>query len=438
MPAVAPSQLASDYDHFVIPKAMEADDIRRVQADWVRAAKARARRGLRHRLRLRRPQLPAAAVPLAVLQPAHGRVRRLAGEPGALLARDAGGRARGGRRRLRDRRAALRGRARPRRGRARGGARVHPPRRSPRGPLGRERRLDHRVVEGLGRLALLLRGLPARVDRPRARGDCEADRRRRPAHEPRPDGGDRPLGRLGPDRRSTAVDRRPLPAQEGRGGPLRRDPRVHRLQHLHRKAEWGSHIGCTQNATAGEEYRRGWHPERFERAENADRDVLVVGAGPAGMECAIVLGKRGFRRVHLVDAEAEIGGCMRWIPQLPGLGEWAPGRQLAPDPAREAPERRGDHGRAARRGRRARRTAPRSSCVATGARWAGDGLHDLTHAPIPGADASLAHVLTPEQVMLEGKRPAGEARGRLRRRGLLHRRGPRRAARRRGSSRWSS
>ncbi|MGH2996757.1 MAG: FAD-binding protein, partial [Gaiellaceae bacterium] len=78
------------------------------------------------------------------------------------------------------------------------------------------------------------------------------------------------------------------------------------------KSDPGGNIGCTQNATAGEEFRRGWHPERFEPAENRDRDVLVVGAGPAGMECAIVLGKRGFRRVHLVDAEVEIGGIMRW------------------------------------------------------------------------------------------------------------------------------
>ena len=35
-----------------------------------------------------------------------------------------------------------------------------------------------------------------------------------------------------------------------------------------------------------------------------------------------MLGKRGMRRVHLVEAEAEIGGIMRWIPNLPGLGEW--------------------------------------------------------------------------------------------------------------------
>jgi dimethylamine/trimethylamine dehydrogenase len=89
------------------------------------------------------------------------------------------------------------------------------------------------------------------------------------------------------------------------------------------KSEGGNHIGCTQNATAGEEYRRGWHPEQFEPAENRDRDVLVVGAGPAGMECAIVLGKRGFRRVHLVDAGEDIGGIMRWVPRLPGRASGA-------------------------------------------------------------------------------------------------------------------
>jgi dimethylamine/trimethylamine dehydrogenase len=45
--------------------------------------------------------------------------------------------------------------------------------------------------------------------------------------------------------------------------------------------------------------------------------------------------------------------------------------------------------------------------VATGAGWCGDGMSGVTRAPIPGADASLPHVLTPEQVMVEGKRPPG-------------------------------
>ena len=58
-------------------------------------------------------------------------------------------------------------------------------------------------------------------------------------------------------------------------------------------------LWCTQNATIGEEYRRGWHPEKFTEAKEK-KSVLVVGAGPAGMECAVVLGKRGYD-VHLVD-----------------------------------------------------------------------------------------------------------------------------------------
>jgi dimethylamine/trimethylamine dehydrogenase len=172
-------------------------------------------------------------------------------------------------------------------------------------------------------------------------------------------------------------------------------------------AEYGNQIRCTQNATVGEEYRRGWHPERFNRAANADRDVLVVGAGPAGLECAIILGKRGMRRVHLVEAEPEIGGIMRWIPRLPGLGEW--GRVL--------------NWRAVQLGKlsnvevitgtrldaeAAREYGAEIVVVATGARWAGDGVNYVTHAPIPGVDTTLPHVLTPEQVMLEGKVPPGE------------------------------
>jgi dimethylamine/trimethylamine dehydrogenase len=45
--------------------------------------------------------------------------------------------------------------------------------------------------------------------------------------------------------------------------------------------------------------------------------------------------------------------------------------------------------------------------VASGAHWAGDGLSGVTRRPIPGADSALPHVLTPEQVMVDGKRPPG-------------------------------
>jgi dimethylamine/trimethylamine dehydrogenase len=164
----------------------------------------------------------------------------------------------------------------------------------------------------------------------------------------------------------------------------------------------GPPLICTQNATAGEEYRRGWHPERFETAANADNDVLVVGAGPAGMECAMVLGKRGMRRVHLVEAQEDMGGIMRWIPSLPGLGEWARVvnyRKIQIDKLRNVefiPDTKLDARGVAEYG-------AEIVIVATGAYWATDGLNGATHDTIPGADASLPHILTPEQIMVEGK-----------------------------------
>ncbi len=48
--------------------------------------------------------------------------------------------------------------------------------------------------------------------------------------------------------------------------------------------------------------------------------------------------------------------------------------------------------------------------MATGSRWSGSGVQAGTHEPIEGADAALAHVLTPEQVADEGKRPPGGSR----------------------------
>jgi len=173
------------------------------------------------------------------------------------------------------------------------------------------------------------------------------------------------------------------------------------------KAEWGNHIGCTQNATAGEEYRRGWHPEKFEPAANADNDVLVVGAGPAGMECAIVLGKRGFRRVHLVDAAPEIGGVMRWVPKLPGLGEW--GRFVNWRAVQLENLKNVEVITATELSAQSiREYGAEIVILATGARWATDGLNALTHEPISGADAVLPNILTPEQIMLEGKAVPGK------------------------------
>ncbi len=79
---------------------------------------------------------------------------------------------------------------------------------------------------------------------------------------------------------------------------------------------YGVPIRCTQNATIGEEWRKGWHPETITRSKKREA-ALVVGAGPAGLEAALTLAMRGLD-VSLVDREAEIGGRLRWESRLPG------------------------------------------------------------------------------------------------------------------------
>ena len=81
-----------------------------------------------------------------------------------------------------------------------------------------------------------------------------------------------------------------------------------------------SPIRCTQNPSMGEEWRRGWHPEHY-RPRHADERVLVVGAGPAGLEAAMALGKRGCE-VVLVERSRTLGGRVAAEARLPGLAEW--------------------------------------------------------------------------------------------------------------------
>ncbi|WP_342618514.1 FAD-dependent oxidoreductase [Rhodoferax sp. GW822-FHT02A01] len=79
-------------------------------------------------------------------------------------------------------------------------------------------------------------------------------------------------------------------------------------------------IRCTQNPTMGEEWRKGWHPERIATAQSKD-SVLVVGAGPAGLELARALGQRGYE-VALADAGKRVGGRLLNDAALPGLSTW--------------------------------------------------------------------------------------------------------------------
>ena len=79
-------------------------------------------------------------------------------------------------------------------------------------------------------------------------------------------------------------------------------------------------IRCTQNPTMGEEWRKGWHPERIPTRVSEDT-VLIVGGGPAGLECARALGQRGYA-VTLAEAGAAFGGRVRGESLLPGMASY--------------------------------------------------------------------------------------------------------------------
>ena len=161
-------------------------------------------------------------------------------------------------------------------------------------------------------------------------------------------------------------------------------------------------IRCTQNPSMGEEWRRGWHPE-FLRSKESDARVLIVGAGPSGLEAAQSLGKRGYE-VVVVDQGRELGGRVAKESSLPGLASW---RRVIDyrlgqiDQLSNVEIYRESHMSADE----ALTYGFDHVAVATGAVWRGDGVGRSRSAPLAIGDA--LDVLTPDDV-LAGERPSAE------------------------------
>jgi len=122
---------------------------------------------------------------------------------------------------------------------------------------------------------------------------------------------------IGAARPSIADPFLPLKIREGRADEIRECIGCNICRAANNEAV---HLRCTQNPTMAEEWRQGWHPERIAVLPQRQK-VLVVGAGPAGLEAALSLGRRGVE-VSLAEASGALGGRILRESTLPGLGTW--------------------------------------------------------------------------------------------------------------------
>jgi dimethylamine/trimethylamine dehydrogenase len=163
----------------------------------------------------------------------------------------------------------------------------------------------------------------------------------------------------------------------------------------------GHPLRCTQNPTMGEEWRRGWHPEKI-AAKGSNKRVLVVGAGPAGLEATRALGERGYD-VMLAEATRDLGGRVTLESRLPGMAAYARVRDY-----RVQQIERMTHVEVFRESEMTVESvlelAPDHVVIATGAQWRRDGVGRQHTAPIPGSD--MAPPFTPDDI-LAGRLPDG-------------------------------
>ena len=160
-------------------------------------------------------------------------------------------------------------------------------------------------------------------------------------------------------------------------------------------------IRCTQNPTMGEEWRKSWHPEAIP-AHGSDDTVLVVGAGPAGLECARALGMRGYT-VHLAEAGDELGGRVSRESRLPGLAAWARVRDYRVQQLSKLTQV-SIYRDSRLSAEHVREFGAARVVIATGSTWRRDGVGRAHGTPVPGLDGK--NVLTPDDIMA-GAKPAG-------------------------------
>ena len=155
-----------------------------------------------------------------------------------------------------------------------------------------------------------------------------------------------------------------------------------------------TNLRCTQNPTMGEEWRRGWHPELIP-TKKSEGSVLVVCAGPAGLEAALAAGRRGFE-VHLAEATSELGGRVSRESKLPGLSEWSRVRDWRVGQL-ERMSNVSIYRESALQAEHVLEFGARHVAIATGSTWRSDGVGRDSGFAVAGFDGP--NVYSPDDLM---------------------------------------
>ena len=155
-------------------------------------------------------------------------------------------------------------------------------------------------------------------------------------------------------------------------------------------------IRCTQNPTMGEEWRRGWDPENI-KPKLSDQQALVVGSGPAGLECSLQLARRGYQ-VTLAESKSQLGGRVLFESGLKGLAAW---KRVVDNRVHEILQKNNIeiYKESKLTSAHINELEIKNIFIATGSKWRKDGVGRSRRSPIKGIES--VKVFTPEEIIQE-------------------------------------